>query len=585
MALIKCPECNIEIEDTNKYCLNCGFPLNECVNIQNVKKDTNSTIYTGIDNLFSKLNVNIRSKLYGVIFGALAIVNFLTLAIYGLYFLSVIFETDVFNLLNIYLEMIGYGSIIVGFVLMSVRSFQKKKDIIAEISPFSIAIGYGLIFVVTLINLFGWFSLDSILDLFLGFCLALIWILSSKLNVITYFKNSVNKRVILFVLSFALMLTRIISYFIFDIGTYFLFVPMMSILFEWISFVIVIVENTNLLDGTVMASSKLENKYKNYITDYKVLKNTNGYVPVYKILLFSILTFNIYMYFWIYKNIEFFNSKRIGKQKSQRTHVILCLLVPFYIVYWIYTQCKLIETYSKEIGDDSNNISVLSLILSLFGLSLVSISLMQYQINNTLLKEKEKNLLKHNDVETYTNECEKEIDVNITQEISENKNDVVSNSYINENNLALNKEKKRLCIECGNELNADDKVCPNCGYEESYRPYLHKLDAKNIVKICVFIVMLIIAMSLVTTGKFQLFIENISYYHEQYLEAKSHSSGFLAGSYLSLASKWEELRNEAIFYVVTHSVGAFVLSVIGGCGLYRNIKKLKNVGGNSNGIN
>lgn len=45
------------------------------------------------------------------------------------------------------------------------------------------------------------------------------------------------------------------------------------------------------------------------------------------------------------------------------------------------------------------------------------------------------------------------------------------------------------------------------------------------------------------------------------------------------------MRDEAIMYVALHSVGAVVLSIGGGVGLYRGLKKIKNAGEESNGTN
>ena len=93
----------------------------------------------------------------------------------------------------------------------------------------------------------------------------------------------------------------------------------------------------------------------------------------------------------------------------------------------------------------------------------------------------------------------------------------------------------------------------------------------------------IVAISLVTTSEFSYYLENISYYADQYAETKSHSSGFLGGSYASLASRWKEMYNEAVTYVALHSIGAVVLSIVGGVGLYKGLKKLKSNGGTTNG--
>ena len=107
---------------------------------------------------------------------------------------------------------------------------------------------------------------------------------------------------------------------------------------------------------------------------------------------------------------------------------------------------------------------------------------------------------------------------------------------------------------------------------------------KNYILIVVSIILIIIAISFVATSEFKYNLDNIDYYNEQYEDAKSHGSGFLGGSYSSLASSWKDMRDEAIMYVALHSIGFVVLSICGGVGLYRGLKKVKNTGG-SNGTN
>lgn len=142
------------------------------------------------------------------------------------------------------------------------------------------------------------------------------------------------------------------------------------------------------------------------------------------------------------------------------------------------------------------------------------------------------------------------------------------------------------CSECGKEISDTVKYCPNCGVEiKKQNSITDKAKIKNYIVIAVSIVLIIIAISLVTSSEFKYYLDNIDYYTEQYENARSHSSGFLGGSYASLASKWKDMRDEAIMYVALHSIGAIALSIGGGVGLYRGLKKIKNAGEKSNGAN
>lgn len=139
------------------------------------------------------------------------------------------------------------------------------------------------------------------------------------------------------------------------------------------------------------------------------------------------------------------------------------------------------------------------------------------------------------------------------------------------------------CPECGKEISDTVKYCPNCGVEITIQNSITgKSKTKNYIVIAVSIVLIIIAISLVASSEFKYYLDNIDYYTEQYENTKSHSSGFLGSSYASLASKWKDMRDEAITYVVLHSIGAIALSISGVVGLYCGLKKLKNTEG-SNG--
>ena len=141
-----------------------------------------------------------------------------------------------------------------------------------------------------------------------------------------------------------------------------------------------------------------------------------------------------------------------------------------------------------------------------------------------------------------------------------------------------------ICPECKNEQNDTTQYCTNCGYALTAKPKISfEANKKTYIRIVVSVVLIIVAISLVTSSEFSYYLENISYYAEQYASTKSHSSGFLGSSYASLASRWKEMYNEAIAYVALHSIGAIVLSIVGGLGLYRGLKKLKNGGGVNNG--
>lgn len=132
------------------------------------------------------------------------------------------------------------------------------------------------------------------------------------------------------------------------------------------------------------------------------------------------------------------------------------------------------------------------------------------------------------------------------------------------------------CSKCGKQQIDAAKFCTNCG-----TPFANNIDTKNQIKvsnyigIAIYAVLIVIALSLVLNSEFFHYIDNISYYSNQYAENRYYSSGFLGGIYSSLASNWKGLYNKALSYIVSHSIFAIILSIVGGIGLYRGIKKLR----------
>ena len=142
------------------------------------------------------------------------------------------------------------------------------------------------------------------------------------------------------------------------------------------------------------------------------------------------------------------------------------------------------------------------------------------------------------------------------------------------------------CPECKKEISDTVTHCPNCGFEiKNQHSSVDKTKTKNYISIAISIILIIIGISLVTSSEFKHYFENIDFYAEQYENAKSHSSGIFGSSYAAIASRWKDMLDKAIMYVALHSIGAIVLSIGGGVGLYRGFKKIKDAEEISNGTN
>ena len=145
-----------------------------------------------------------------------------------------------------------------------------------------------------------------------------------------------------------------------------------------------------------------------FINDEAVEEN------IAKNVIFTIISLGFYGYFWMYRISK--KVKYLHKDNSSSTGEILCLLfVPFYILYWVYTREQLIMNAYKENMKVGNN-SVLYLILSLFGLNLISIALMQNDLNILFSDQSVNNSVNK---ETSTNSSGNKSDIEKLEQLSD----------------------------------------------------------------------------------------------------------------------------------------------------------------------
>ena len=127
-----------------------------------------------------------------------------------------------------------------------------------------------------------------------------------------------------------------------------------------------------------------------------------------KNVILTIITFGVYGYIWLYRMSR--NIKCLNNDKSSSTGELLCLLfVPFYMLYWVYTRAKAIKTQADCRNIQISDGATLYLILSLLGLNIVSIALMQNDLN-VVLRNKEKPIIQNsveNNSQKETTDIEK----------------------------------------------------------------------------------------------------------------------------------------------------------------------------------
>lgn len=103
-------------------------------------------------------------------------------------------------------------------------------------------------------------------------------------------------------------------------------------------------------------------------------------------ILFSIITFGIYGIYWFIKLTDETNQLSGDQQATSGGIAFLLTLVTcgIYGFYWAYKQGERLAVVRAANGRADSNLSVIYLILSIFGLSIVAYALMQDEINKAV---------------------------------------------------------------------------------------------------------------------------------------------------------------------------------------------------------
>lgn len=106
---------------------------------------------------------------------------------------------------------------------------------------------------------------------------------------------------------------------------------------------------------------------------------SNGYCNILKHVLLLLLTFGIYYLIWIYRTTKYLNQVKGVQQRNPTSKLLLCIFVPFYLIYWIYISAQLIDKLASSKGVESNIVTICS-VLAIF-INIIPPIIMQDKIN------------------------------------------------------------------------------------------------------------------------------------------------------------------------------------------------------------
>lgn len=114
-------------------------------------------------------------------------------------------------------------------------------------------------------------------------------------------------------------------------------------------------------------------------TYYGSAEYGEGYCGLVKHILLLLFTFGIWSLIWIYRTTRYLNCVEDEEQRNPTAQLLLCMFVPFYVIFWTYKSAQRIDKLAAGRGIPSD-ISMLCLILAIF-VGVVPFILMQDKMN------------------------------------------------------------------------------------------------------------------------------------------------------------------------------------------------------------
>ena len=104
------------------------------------------------------------------------------------------------------------------------------------------------------------------------------------------------------------------------------------------------------------------------------------YLPVLKMIFRCFVSFEMYLFYWIYRITKFTNLANGYSYRDPTNKTLLCIFVPFYYLYWAQKSARRIDSIAKERGAPSS-LARWNLILFLFGGLYYMPFIMQSKVN------------------------------------------------------------------------------------------------------------------------------------------------------------------------------------------------------------
>ena len=91
----------------------------------------------------------------------------------------------------------------------------------------------------------------------------------------------------------------------------------------------------------------------------------DGKCDMLKHILLLLFTFGVWYCIWIYRTTGFLNGTRDHPDRNPTNQLLLCIFVPFYLIYWVYQSAKRTDIQAADKGIPSD-LGILCLVMAFF---------------------------------------------------------------------------------------------------------------------------------------------------------------------------------------------------------------------------
>lgn len=100
------------------------------------------------------------------------------------------------------------------------------------------------------------------------------------------------------------------------------------------------------------------------------------------VIIFTIITCGIYMFYWIYVTTKDLNTYLEVSDMDPALELLICIFCSPYIFYWFYKYGQRVsDAHIKAQIPVASDDAIVCLILAIFGLGVVSMAIMQGNLN------------------------------------------------------------------------------------------------------------------------------------------------------------------------------------------------------------